>query len=56
MHTQLFSDNMESWNSQNANNGLEVISCHEIQNLNHGDNQVTCQTNVSQANTWICIY
>ena len=31
-------------NSRNANNVSEVMSCHELQNLNHLGNQVTYQT------------
>jgi len=32
------------------------MSCYELQNLNHLNNQVTYLTNLSQANKKICIY
>jgi len=38
---QLVSYNMESYNSRNVNNELEVMSCYKLQNLNYLNKQVT---------------
>jgi len=41
VHMRLFSYIMESYNSRNTNNKSEVMLCHELQNLNYLNNQVT---------------
>jgi len=40
---------MELWNSQNVSNKSEVIPCHELSNLDNLNNQVTYQSDSSQA-------